>query len=410
MTWHRQPLRDRSTWLGALIMFVIGTAAGAAIFSRLALEGTNSDLPKHIQLVIDSRTEHTQLGYSIYYTLLEVLSAGGDANALQGAAIAVLASAYGLRLAATWFVFSLTGVGTAVRIVGTLATSIAAPITVATCEYLYLGKLTPVVWHNSTTILAVPFALLLFVSTCWMMMRGGRTWGPQVVQVTLVVLSAWTKPNYLLALMPVLALWFLMAVVATPASRRLTVFKDLWWRIAPSGIAAALVLAVQFVLTYGGPGLQIDGQRVTNIVAPFALWKEWSAQFGVVPLWSVCVSILTPLVLTVLVWRVKRYRLPLTLAWASVLVGLATFTVLAESLEDGTILFHGNWIWGAQISMAVLFVVSVAAFSREFRSIGWLKWVGVALVVYQVAMGAVWLQMLYSGQSLTFGMPFGCQV
>ncbi|MEO5744582.1 MAG: hypothetical protein ABIQ53_08355, partial [Terracoccus sp.] len=108
--------------------------------------------------------------------------------------------------------------------------------------------------------------------------------------------------------------------------------------------------------------------------------------------------------------RVKRYRLPLTLAWASVLVGLATFTVLAESLEDGTILFHGNWIWGAQISMAVLFVVSVAAFSREFRSIGWLKWVGVALVVYQVAMGAVWLQMLYSGQSLTFGMPFGCQV
>lgn len=405
-----QPLRDRSTWLGALLMFVLGTVVGAAIFEFLARQGMNSDLPVHIQLVIDSRSQDTQLGYSIYYTLLEVLSGGGDVNALRRAAIAVLAGAYGLRLAATWFVFSLTGVGIAVRTVGTLVTAIAAPITVAGCEYLYLGKLTPVIWHNSTTILAVPFALMLFVSTCWVMLRKERAWTPQVVQVALVILSGWTKPNYLLALVPALALWCVVAVMVTTPGSRGGIFKDLWWRAAPAGLTAALVLVVQFVLTYGGPGLQISGQRVTNSIAPFAVWNEWGTQFGVSPGWSVAVSIVTPLLLTVLVLRGQRYRLPLTLAWLSVLVGLVQFTVLAEALEDGTILFHGNWIWGAQISMAVLFVVSVAAFSREFRSIGWLKWIAVALIVYQLIMGVVWLLMLLGGQSLTFGVPFGCEI
>lgn len=402
-----QTLRDTSTWLEAAAIFLVSSAIGGLFFSVLYDIG-RSDLPNHVKLVIESRTGPNQLGYSIYYPLLEFLSGGGDADALRTAAIAVLAASFGLRAAVTWLLLTLLNVGTAVRIVGTFAASVAAPITISACANPYLGNLSPTIWHNSTTILAAPFALLLFASTCWVLLRKDRSWGPQLLQVALVVLSGWTKPNYLIAMVPALLLWCLVVVALAGGGGRWRTFVDLWWRAAPTGVAAALVLLVQFLLTYGGDGLQIYGQRVTNLVAPFALWNEWSVRFGVNPPWAIFISILTPLVLTVVLWSVRRHRTPLSLAWLGVLVGLAEFSLLAEALQDGTVLFHGNWIWGAQLAMTVLFTVSVAAFLSEFRSLGWGKWIGLVLMAYQTLIGVRWLQTLLMGASPTTGTLLTC--
>ncbi|MGC5583585.1 hypothetical protein [Ornithinimicrobium sp. W1665] len=345
------------------------------------------------------RTEDTQLNYTIYYRLLEALSGRGDADALHVATIVVLAGSYGLRVAVTWFIMSLAGLGVGLRVVGTLATSIAAPLTRDPLGYMHVGKLSPVIWHNSTTILAAPFALLLFASTCWVILRKDFTWAPQVVQLALVVVSGWTKPNYLLTLIPALVVVCVVDVATTATGLRLQSAKSLWWRAAPSGAAASVVLVSQFLLTYGGEGIQVNGQSVGNVVAPFAVWSEWKTQAGVQPLISVYLSLAPSFIASILIWRNSSLRLPLGLAWTSVIVGLVEFTILAEVLDDGTVLPHGNWVWGGQLSMAVLFVVSVTAALRDFRTLGRIKWFFVAVLTYQVAMGITWMVMLLSGRA-----------
>jgi hypothetical protein len=391
MGWSTEPLRARSTWIGALVMFAVAAALSAPFFSSVSKLGRRTDLAWHAELVLQSRSQPNQLSYSIYYWLLDALSGHGDLDALIAVAMAIVSIAYGLRVALTWLVFSMVRLGAVGRVVGTVAASIAGPITVSAQDDIYLGKLSPVIWHNSTTILAVPFALMLFASTCWLLTRPGVSARTQAAQVVLVLLSGWTKPNFLLAFIPALALWCLVAVAAAPAGQRGSALRDLWRRAAPSGLAAVAVLVTQFALTYSGPGLQMLGQSVSNAFEPFAVWELWRTAFGVRPFVTVPTSLLAPLVLSLLVWRGKGYRLPLVLAWLAVLVGLLEFTLFAEVLADGTILFHGNWIWGAQISMMILFCLTVAAFMREWDSLPWPKWVGFVLVALQVVVGVGWI-------------------
>lgn len=299
--------------------------------------------------------------------------------------------------------------GTVAGVLGTLAASLAGPLSVSACEYLYLGKLSPVLWHNSTSILAAPFALLLFASTSRLLLAGERPgWRMQLVQLLLVVASGWAKPNYLLALVPALAVHCGVAVLAAPRGTRAAAFSSLWWRAAPTGLAAVLVLLGQYALTYGGDGLQILGQRVTNVVSPFALWRGWAETYGINPVWAVVASLLTPVLLTVLVWPAVRRRTPLVLAWLTVAVGLATFTLMAEALADGTILHHGNWMWGAQTAHMVLFVVLLVAFAQQFRMLPWPKWAAVGLVALQVVLGMRWVQTLVAGESATLATVLGC--
>lgn len=389
-TWQSNSLVDRSTWIGSGLALLIGTLMGARLFSTLS-RFAGFDQIVHANLVIKSRNAETQLGYSLYYSLLDAVAAGGDLESLLNATTAVLAVSFGLRIAVTWLMLSFAGIGIGGRVVGTITASVAGPILLSSSEQFYFGKLTPVVWHNSTTILAAPFALLLFVSTCWVLSRRLNSWTSQTVQAVLVVLSALAKPNYLLALVPAVAVWCLIQVVQTPRPWRLAKLKELGVRAAPTFSVAAAVLLIQYWLTYGGPGLQIEGQRVSNVWRPFALWEIWHSDYGIDPLWCLFASVVTPLVLTILVWRIRLYRLPLTIAWSAVAVGLLEFSLLAESLEDGSTLFHGNWIWGAQSAMTVLFVVTLATYMREFSRLTWLKWVGFLLVAYQVVSGLRWL-------------------
>ncbi len=367
-----------------------------------------SDLPLHVELVLGSRDDGDRLWYSFYYPLLELLSGGGDAEALRRATIGILAVAYGLRVAVTWLAFSFLRVGPFASGLGTLAASLAAPLSLTGCEYLYFGKLSPVLWHNSTSILAAPLALLLFASTC-RMLAGDRPGGwAHVVQVLLVAGSGWAKPNYLLALVPALAIYCAVAVLLAARGRRAAAFTSLWRRAAPTGIAAVLVLLLQYALTYGGEGLRILDQRVTNVVSPFALWRGWEETYGINPAWAVFASLLTPLLVTLLIWRTARRRTPIVLAWLAVVVGLATFSLMAEALEDGTILHHGNWMWGAQTAHMVLFAVLLVAFAQQFRALPWPKWVAVGLVALQVLLGMRWIQTLLEGQSATLATVLGC--
>ncbi|SDL41589.1 hypothetical protein SAMN04488242_1496 [Tessaracoccus oleiagri] len=375
-------------------MFAVGAALSAPFFSAISKLGRRTDLAWHAELVIESRSQPNQLSYSVYYWLLDTLSGRGDLDALIAVAMVLVSVAYGLRVALTWLVFSMVGLGMVGRVVGTVAASIAGPITVSAQDDIYLGKLSPVIWHNSTTILAVPFALLLFASTCWLLTRPRVSIRAHVVQLALVLLSGWTKPNFILAFIPALAVWCVIAVGAAPAGERGATFRELWRKAAPSGIVAAAILVTQYVLTYSGPGLQMLGQSVSNVFDPFAVWELWSTAFGVRPFVTVPTSLITPLVLSLLVWRGKGYRLPLVLAWLAVVVGLLQFTLFAEALADGTILFHGNWIWGAQISMAILFCLTLSAFMREWETLPWPKWIGFFLAAFQVVVGVGWIVVL----------------
>ncbi|WP_336922689.1 hypothetical protein [Aquipuribacter sp. SD81] len=375
-------------------MLALGTVVGAVVFTSLSRSASGSDIYLHLGLVAQQRDGEIRLGYTLYYDLLDLLSGRGDEDAVRRAAVTVLAVSYGARLAVTWTLLSLLAVGTRARVAATLVAGVAAPLTLTPLAYFHLGKLSPVLWHNSTAVLAVPFALLLFASTCRLMTSRAPSWALQAGQVGLVVASAWTKPNYVLALVPALGLVGLGAALSAPRGERAKRTYDLLRRVAPTGLAAAAVLLLQYVGTYSGPGLVIQGETVRNTVAPFAVWEVWQTRFGVRILPSLFLSVVPVALLTYLVWRTRRYRYPLVLAWTSVLVGLVQFTVLAEVLDDGSVLFHGNWVWGAQLSMAVLFTLCVGMFARDFVTLGRRRWVAVSLLAFQTAMGLVFLALI----------------
>ena len=68
----------------------------------------------------------------------------------------------------------------------------------------YLGQLVPNVWHNSTVIFLMPFAMLLFFKSYELLFSNNQnTDGKNIIQITvLVIINALIKPSFLFTLLP----------------------------------------------------------------------------------------------------------------------------------------------------------------------------------------------------------------
>jgi hypothetical protein len=159
--------------------------------------------------------------------------------------------------------------------------------------------------------------------------------------VLAVVLSAVSKPNYMLAVVPALAL-----LAAVRALRRRTLD---WWLVAAIGATGlgAVLLMQRF---YGDAGVQV-------VWAPLAAVRTL-APVDITLALKLLASIAFPAA-AVFAWpRLVAHDIPLAVAWTALGVALAQGYLLAEA---GLRIDHGNLLAGGSMAAFVLLVATARA-------------------------------------------------
>lgn len=207
------------------------------------------------------------------------------------------------------------------------------------------------VYHNPTILVLKPLALLVFLRVAPALISPPSI-SPQAWLTTtaLVVLCLLAKPNYLMSLVPALVL-----VVGWRLWRRQPVNVPLL------GLGIILptvaILGVQYLLTFG---TSEDGIAI----APFAMLRghEWT-EVPVLAL-ALVLSMLFPLAVLAGYWQDARRDSVLGLCWLAFAAGLAQMYLLVET---GSRAAHGNFLWGGQTTLFVLFVYSAVFYMRHWQ-------------------------------------------
>jgi hypothetical protein len=223
-----------------------------------------------------------------------------------------------------------------------------APILVAGNNVAYLF---PTVYHSPTQIIlrfwVLPVTLLALRA---LNPRPYRSVSRQAMivalAVALVILMTLTKPNYTLSLLPALGLIGLYRII-----RR----QPLDWPLLLGlGVTGTVLLGLQFFSTYNAP----DESRIMFGVFRFmTLWAP--PAFVVVQFFA---SIAFPLYVAI-AFRAQAMKDPLlNLTWV-IFLASAIFAYFVH--ETRPRLYHGNFTWGAYVSLFMLFVASILFLIRE---------------------------------------------
>jgi hypothetical protein len=216
---------------------------------------------------------------------------------------------------------------------------------------LYMGYIWPAsVYHNPTIALLRPIALAAFVCLAALLggdelsrlARAGLAWA----HALLLVLATLAKPNYTLSIVPALGLFLLLDV-------RTGRFRAVRWYALASLVPALAVLAWQYRFTYG------TDDEGGVLFAPFMFMPDEPTAMLI----KYVLSIVFPLLVTLVYWPEAKRRIDLRLAWTAFFVG--TFWTYCFA-EGGYRAHDYNFGWAAQITLFILFVLTAGLLLQEF--------------------------------------------
>jgi hypothetical protein len=231
---------------------------------------------------------------------------------------------------------------------------IVAPISFFTLAQrnLYGGYIAPNALHNPTVILLKPFALLVFALVV-PLLRGVRPLGTWTLFVTmlLVILSIFAKPSYLMCLLP---------VVVVVGAYRLIRREQVEVAILVVGliIPTIILLLVQYFHAFYVS--EFIGE--TNvIIEPLAGVLPYAPTHGWLVL-KFMLSIAFPLAVYGLYYKEALKDNVFNLAVLTFGSATAQMYILAE---DGVHAAHGNFWWGAQVTLFILFIIATKFLLRQ---------------------------------------------
>lgn len=259
-------------------------------------------------------------------------------------------------------------------------------------QQLYLGQISPNVWHNSTTIILLPAAV-------WAAIRCHRffafqTWRSAVLFSVSIVIATMMKPSLLIASFPafVLVCLFVIARDRKRATVSISILQSTLIIMASLGILALMYLAFRS----NGPHSEIG-----FVLDPFRQWNEHSDNIP----WSVILSlaILLPLGATFTMQKIETSHFELWII--TTFIGALSFYILfAEALPDGSLRLHGNGYWGIVPSFYLLLLVSLSKFHVATRGSNgdWrliiTRLLVTGLVLLHVVSGAMYLLLIAQGR------------
>jgi hypothetical protein len=351
------PLASRSPLVPAPVWALAALVGGASafIFATALHEQWISDLGLHVATVKAMLATGTVPGDPLYFGLLAVLAGfQKSTDALNVATVVVLGVAVGAKYLISAYValretdadglkLRVSGEWGLILLVALLPFAFSLPT-----NHIFLGQEPPNVFHSSTTIFLMPFALLLFYFTAQYLRTGERSW--LLASAALVLLNVLAKPSFLLA---VIVVFPIAALIRFRGSRELLVA----WALT-AFMAALLVVQYLYIYETGsGEELQEAAGLVSTVpshirIDPFHVWSHYSSS---IPL-SFGASFAFPLVaLVVHGRRLLEYDL-VRYALALLGVSLAIFILFTET---GSREFDGNFGWQVIVASYVVFLVTL---------------------------------------------------
>jgi hypothetical protein len=218
----------------------------------------------------------------------------------------------------------------------------------------YFGYIGLANYHNPTIHLLKPFALLSFIYAIRALTVDRNSPKSIGLCAVLVIITALIKPNYLISILPALAL-----VIGIRWLQK----RSFDWKMLLYGfyIPGLMILIVQWLIAYqvGNPGNGI-------IFAPFVVESAFSQ--------SLVLKFLLSAIFPLSVLLINRRKLlsdpELLVGWAGFLAGTLQVYLLAES---GAALMFGNFRWSGQIMLFLLFVVAARYVLKEMLLSGGMK-------------------------------------
>jgi hypothetical protein len=283
-----------------------------------------------------------QFGVAFLYSL--GLSLTGSAILLSVIAMVVTALVLYLMMrevAEPWVAASLS-----------LALLVVGPLSLVTLPQseLYLGYITPGVFHSPTYVLLRPAALGLLIvgARAFDENVGAPRWGLVATAAGLSVFSCLSKPSFQICFLPGLGLLTGLALLRK---------REVDLRLCVLGIAlpSVLVLSWQFFVGFsqgGTSGIFFGPFQVIDFLADRVFLKF-------------LLSIFFPVLVTAVCFRDARRDSRLVVAWSTALFGLFYAYFLAES---GARFPHGNFLWSGYIAIFVLYVACVPVLIRQPKS------------------------------------------
>jgi hypothetical protein len=344
-------------WRVVLTLVISTMVIGGAIYFRRIVYPTDNDYSTHVlytQQMLDKKYEDVP-DINLGHPGLQLLLAGihlltFKKLGLYGSLIVVQTLTQALTALILYFFWFEGDEGRGnnwIRAFWSATLTIVAPVMLLAFmdKKYYFGYIGLANYHNPTIHLLRPFALLSFILAARAVRQAHSTKLLVLVSSLLIVLSALIKPSYAVIILPGLGLVTLL---------RLYKKEPLDWTMLILGFAlpAGLVLLAQWIFTYilesGGGAIGFHPFEVESAFSDYLFLKF-------------LLSALFPLSVLFIRYRDFMREPELQLAWFTFIIGAAQLYLLAE---EGDRFYHGNFRWGAQISLFLLFAVSVRQILR----------------------------------------------
>ena len=341
----------KQDWWVILAMTIMSILITIPIYvHRIYSSSVISDFPAHIQFAKLILSQHYQqvpilnLAHPAYQLILigiHLLTFQKMGMFASAVLVQVLVQILTVLIIYLWF-GRVSQNGNWSRAIWAVSLTIVAPLMVFVFwdKLFYLGYIGLSTYHNPTIRLLQPVALLSFLCAVRIVTSNSNSWKMVLSSLLLIILSALIKPNYLLCILPALGL--------------LVVFRLIWkkpvdWRLLIAGFLAPgiLILLVQLWMNYILPG----SENGSIMFSPLGVMNGYSGNL----LPKFFLSILFPLAVLIFNFRRVFRDNTLMLAWVGFFAGVLQMYFLAEA---GSRFGNGNFLWGAQTMLFILFVAS----------------------------------------------------
>lgn len=246
-------------------------------------------------------------------------------------------------------------------------------------DRFYVGQLPPNIWHNSTTIYLMPFALALFWLASKQLVE--PTSRRNALMTLLCVFNVVIKGSFLV----VFALSYPLMLL-----KRYGLGRMFFSNLIPV-IVGVMVTGIAYYLIYELSYGNHHDVKAGIVVRPFWVWSHFSSNM---PL-SLFYSLAFPVVYLAFYRGDFIRHVVLQHAVVAYLIALFFFIVFSET---GPREFHLNFIWQCIICGYFLFVFTAVLFADKIRHFGlghWKNLILSAVFTAHVAAGVLYLAKLF---------------
>jgi hypothetical protein len=371
-----EPVEQRRWSAGtAALLFTAATVTFTSAFAAFLRMQGSSDLTVHIAYAKDLHSlADLKSPHFLFQLLLNAVHAFGVTH--ETVAVWLLGGCYGAMAVLIAVEIRQRGVDlSAFRMVlVVMALLLASHIFLASvrASHIYSGYFVPTAYHNPTQQLNKLFALSIWFIYARQFLRApSPDWWAVPLLAVLCVGSAIAKPSFLIAFLPIAALYAARDLVLRQWRRALTC-------LAGIGIPSALILLWQTTVSASA------GEPVRIAFVPFALFPANET------LYKLPASLAFPLIVAAGALWTRTSDARLRFIWA--MTALALFVTICI-VEAGERMNHGNFAWTGQTGVFLAYVESTL-FLLAQRTRAWTITAWTVFAVH-VACGLMWYGIVF---------------